>query len=39
MKKVLNLVAGLSLFLTLETAAQVNTVEFGKNRVQYQKFK
>ena len=39
MKKVLSLIACLSVFLTLETAAQVNTVEFGKNRVQYQKFK
>ena len=39
MKKVLSLIACLSFFLTLETAAQVNTVEFGKNRVQYQKFK
>ncbi len=29
----------LSVFLYMETAAQVSTVEFGKNRVQYQKFK
>ncbi|HNU14181.1 MAG TPA: hypothetical protein PKI55_06935, partial [Chitinophagaceae bacterium] len=39
MKKSLSLIACLSLFLSMETAAQVNTVEFGKNRVQYQKFK
>ena len=40
MKKiVLSLLAFLPVFLFLETAAQVNTVEFGKNRVQYQKFK
>ena len=39
MKKVLSLIACLSVFLTMETAAQVNTVEFGKNRIQYQKFK
>ncbi len=39
MKKVLSLIACLSIFLSMETAAQVNTVEFGKNRVQYQKFK
>lgn len=39
MKKVLSLISCLSVLLTLETAAQVNTVEFGKNRVQYQKFK
>ncbi len=39
MKKVLSLVACLSFFVAMETAAQVNTVEFGKNRVQYQKFK
>ncbi|MBS1920269.1 MAG: hypothetical protein JST17_08450 [Bacteroidetes bacterium] len=29
----------LSVFLILKTSAQVNTVEFGKNRVQYQNFK
>ena len=39
MKKVLSLITCLSVFYTMETAAQVNTVEFGKNRVQYQKFK
>ena len=39
MKKALSLIACLSVFIAMETAAQVNTVEFGKNRVQYQKFK
>ena len=39
MKKSLSLIACLSFFLSMETAAQVNTVEFGKNRIQYQKFK
>ena len=39
MKKVFSLITCLSVFYTMETAAQVNTVEFGKNRVQYQKFK
>ena len=39
MKKVLSLIACLSVLFAMETAAQVNTVEFGKNRVQYQKFK
>jgi hypothetical protein len=39
MKKALSLIASLAIFLSMETAAQVNTVEFGKNRVQYQKFK
>ncbi len=39
MKKLLTLVACLTAFLSMETAAQVNSVEFGKNRVQYQKFK
>jgi len=38
MKKILSLIACLSVLLSMETAAQVNTVEFGKNRVQYQKF-
>ena len=38
MKKVLSLIACLSLLFALESTAQVNTVEFGKNRVQYQKF-
>ncbi len=39
MKNVFSLMFCLTIFLSLETAAQVNTVEFGKNRVQYQKFK
>ena len=39
MKKVFSLLASLSIFAAMETTAQVNTVEFGKNRVQYQKFK
>lgn len=39
MKKALSLIACLSAFLYMETTAQVNTVEYGKNRVQYQKFK
>jgi hypothetical protein len=39
MKKLSSLIAGLSVFLCIHTQAQVNTVEFGKNRVQYQKFK
>jgi len=40
MKKVTTLVMTcLSIFLCMETAAQVSTVEFGKNRLQYQKFK
>ena len=39
MKKLSSLIACLPVFICLETAAQVNTVEFGKNRVQYQKFK
>src|SRR5688572_1290592 len=38
MKKVSCLIACISLLLITETRAQVNTVEFGKNRVQYQKF-
>src|SRR5689334_25338941 len=37
MKKIISSVIGLTIFLT--TQAQVNAVEFGKNRVQYQKFK
>ena len=37
MKKIISSVIGLAIFLT--TQAQVNAVEFGKNRVQYQKFK
>jgi len=32
-------IACLFVFVATETIAQVNTVEFGKNRVQYQKFK
>lgn len=39
MKKVLYLMTCLSVFMTMKTSAQVNTVEFGKNRVQYQNFK
>ena len=40
MKKLISLlITCLSVFITMETAAQVSTVEFGKNRVQYQKFK
>lgn len=40
MKKLSSLmIVCLSVILSLETVAQVNTVEFGKNRVQYQKFK
>jgi hypothetical protein len=38
MKKVTSLIACLCLFLIQESTAQVSTVEFGKNRVQYQKF-
>jgi len=37
MKKIISFVIGLAVFIT--TQAQVNAVEFGKNRVQYQKFK
>jgi hypothetical protein len=39
MKKLFALIAFLSFFWSLESFAQVSTVEFGKNRVQYQKFK
>jgi hypothetical protein len=39
MKKLLLLMACVSFFWCVESNAQVNTVEFGKNRVQYQKFK
>jgi hypothetical protein len=39
MKKVSILIACLFVFQCMETSAQVNTVEFGKNRLQYQKFK
>ena len=38
MKKIIPLVACLSAIVFSESAAQVNNVEFGKNRVQYQKF-
>lgn len=37
-KRVSSLIACLSLLFCLDLAAQVSTVEFGKNRVQYQKF-
>jgi hypothetical protein len=37
MKKIISSIVGLAILLT--TQAQVNAVEFGKNRVQYQKFK
>lgn len=39
MKKVLSLMTCLAIFFCTEIRAQVNSVEFGKNRVQYQKFK
>lgn len=39
MKKLLCLMAFLSVFTAMKTSAQVNSVEFGKNRVQYQNFK
>jgi hypothetical protein len=39
MKQVSSLIACLCLLLSIESRAQVSTVEFGKNRVQYQKFK
>src|SRR5215203_5883460 len=40
MKKmnVFSLIASLVLFLSIRSEGQVSTVEFGKNRVQYQKF-
>ncbi len=38
MKRTVSLITCLSFLFALQTAAQVNTVEFGKNRVQYQKF-
>jgi len=38
MVKILCLVACLVIFAGIESKAQVSTVEFGKNRVQYQKF-
>ena len=37
-KLVSSLLPCLGILLTMETTAQVSTVEFGKNRVQYQKF-
>ncbi|HEY6505117.1 MAG TPA: hypothetical protein VIZ28_14170 [Chitinophagaceae bacterium] len=39
MKKLSSLIAFASLFCWFGSTAQVNTVEFGRNRVQYQKFK
>lgn len=39
MKKLSSLIACLFVFCWLDSSAQVSTVEFGKNRVQYQKFK
>src|SRR5882672_7508170 len=39
MKKLSSLIACLSVIWWMESNAQVSTVEFGKNRVQYQKFK
>ncbi len=38
MKKEFRLIFFTAVFFSLKTSAQVNTVEFGKNRVQYQKF-
>ena len=38
MKKVISFLFCTTVFYSLKTTAQVNTVEFGKNRVQYQKF-
>ncbi|HEX7844955.1 MAG TPA: hypothetical protein VF476_04080, partial [Chitinophagaceae bacterium] len=38
MKKASSLVACFSVLFSLASSAQVSTVEFGKNRVQYQKF-
>ncbi len=38
MKKEFRLILFTAVFFSLKTNAQVNTVEFGKNRVQYQKF-
>ena len=37
-KLVSSLLPCLGILLTMETTAQVSTVEFGKNRVEYQKF-
>src|SRR5437868_4512732 len=40
MKRLISLmIVGLAVFMSTGTIAQVNTVEFGKNRIQYQKFK
>lgn len=39
MKKVSSLIAGLMFFFVMPSVAQVSNVEFGKNRVQYEKFK
>jgi hypothetical protein len=39
MKQLIRLVACFLAFLWMKADAQVSTVEFGKNRVQYQKFK
>jgi hypothetical protein len=38
MKKLSSLIACVSLFCWVESTAQVSSIEFGKNRVQYQKF-
>lgn len=38
MKKIISLLTCISVFAFYETTAQVNNVEFGKNRVQFQKF-
>src|SRR5205085_1032055 len=39
MKKIISLIVCLTVLVWMNTNAQVSTVEFGKNRVQYQKFK
>ena len=39
MKRVISLMAVLTILVSVQTNGQVNTVEFGKNRVQYQTFK
>ena len=39
MKKLSSLIACVSLFCWVQSTAQVSSIEFGKNRVQYQKFK
>ncbi|MES1220779.1 MAG: hypothetical protein ABUT20_35085, partial [Bacteroidota bacterium] len=38
-KKIISLLACIVILLGIRSSAQVSTVEFGKNRVQYQKFK